>query len=226
MTMKSTRKAVAMIELIFSIVVMGIAMLAIPMITSQTVKGSQSAMMQESVSEVASNINLIMSKPWDSAYNKLVNPATETTILSTDSVSFSARSGRNQLPSPLNSGARDIIAQQATIATISGTDDIGDYDGLAAQVAVYQDQTNPTYSGDYADTTVVMATAVKYYPDNITLGAATTFNFDPVVTAGGTTNIKRVTTTLTSTAMAEKSITLNGFSCNIGSSVAATREQL
>lgn len=225
--MKSARKAVAMIELIFSIVVMGIAMLAIPMITSQTIKGSQSAMMQESVSEVASNINLIMSKPWDSAYNQLVDPASETTILSSESGNFVNRRGLNMLPSPLNSGVRDTIAQKATSATISGADDISDYDGVATRVAVYQNQANPTYSGDYADTTVTMGTVVKYYPDNIVLGSATTFNFDPAATVGGTTNIKRVTITLTSTAIPEKNnIKLNGFSCNIGSSVAATREQL
>jgi len=216
----------AMIELIFSIVVMGIAMLTIPMITSQSTKGIESAMMKESVSEVASNINVIMAKPWDSAYNKLVNPVAENTIMSTASGNLINRNGLNILASPLNVGARNITAQQATSADKDGTDDISDYDGATAQVAVYQDQINETYSGDYADKTVTMATVVKYYPDNIVLGATTTFDFDPIDEAGGTSNIKRITTTLTSTDIAEKNIQLNGFSCNIGSATSLPRVQL
>ena len=71
--MQNLRKAIAMIELIFAIVVMGIAMLAIPMITSQSSKGSESAMMQESISQASSNINMVLAKYWD---NENTNPAT------------------------------------------------------------------------------------------------------------------------------------------------------
>jgi Tfp pilus assembly protein PilV len=61
------RRAVAMIELIFAIVVMGFAMLAIPNITAQAAKSSQSAINQEAIVVVASNMQSLLSLQWTPA---------------------------------------------------------------------------------------------------------------------------------------------------------------
>ncbi|MDD5359075.1 MAG: hypothetical protein PHI79_02065 [Sulfurovaceae bacterium] len=213
--MKSTRKAIAMIELIFAIVVMGIAMLAIPMITSQTIKGSESALMQESVSAAASELNMILAKPWDS---NGTDESLGSPILRTNSLVFDSRAGLDGN----NSRTRfyfGIRADASNNVYDPDENDIGDFNGKVETLTVYNSETTNATQGDYADVNINMTTTVDFIPDNIVLGPSTTFDFSSAApAAGGTTSIKRVTTTLTSTepAFADKQIVLQSFSCNIG----------
>ena len=64
--MVKKRKAIAMIELIVAIVIMGIAFLAIPMINNEAIKSGENAMLQESIAAGASQIELILTRSWDS----------------------------------------------------------------------------------------------------------------------------------------------------------------
>lgn len=235
------RKAVAMIELIFAIVVMGIAMLAIPMITVQSAKGVESAMMQESISQVASNINIALGKYWDEVNTVAGN---ESEILITDSDNFATRAGlvqgdadnpndnyngrrtENQagIPHASNSGAGTIDEDP------DGNDDISDLDNQTIILSVYNNaQKNESYQGDYIDKSISMTSTVTFAPDSVTVvGNKLTYNFDPdsLNTPPGSSNIKRVNVLLSTTNTAQvsnngqlnniKQIQLNGFSCNIG----------
>jgi len=224
-----------MIELIFAIVVMGIAMLAIPMITAQSIKGAESALMQESIAANASEMSMILAKPWD---QNGIDEDLGSPIAKTQSAYFDERSGLDSN----NSRTKTISGVQpdaSAIASDSNYDDIGDFNGKVETLVLYNNETNDVFSGDYADTNIQMATTVNFIPDKIVLAENTTFNFNPLGSSGTTTNIKigfsnrncnalgssgtttnikRVTTRLTvNTADGRsKDITLSGFSCNIG----------
>lgn len=233
--MLKNRKAIAMIELIFALVVMGIAMLAIPIITSQSTKGSESAMMQESISQVAANINVVLAKYWDDANT---NSNNERVILKTDSNNFKTRAGLitdtetrinyDQL-SVAPADASNVVSDST--ADPEGSDDMSDFNGKKITLSVYDEaQKNKSYEGDYIDKDISLTTTVTFAPDDVTVtGDTLIYNFNPdstvPPTAGASSNIKRVNVLLETTnanLKDIKKIQLNGFSCNIGAAVPQT----
>jgi hypothetical protein len=232
-SMAIRRKAVAMIELIFAIVVMGIAMLALPMITAQSSKGIESAIMQESVSEVASNMNIVLAKYWDEENTKA---GQESMILSTTNGNFAARSGLIQDYNGRTTKDQTAASNDLTFSVADdpdGSDDLSDFNTQVINLDVYSNQENQVYEGDYIDKSISLATTVAFAPDNVAVAGNTlTYNFDPkAAAAAGSTDIKRVNITLTTanTAAVSQSgslkdieeIQLNGFSCNIGAAIPA-----
>ena len=61
------RKAIAMIELIFAIVIVGIALLSVPNLIYRATESGYTAMQQEAIAAAASDISLILTKRWDEA---------------------------------------------------------------------------------------------------------------------------------------------------------------
>ena len=59
------RKAIAMIELIFAIVIMGIILMSAPMLISNASQSGYVAMQQEGINEAATQVNMIMGHYWD-----------------------------------------------------------------------------------------------------------------------------------------------------------------
>lgn len=200
-SLKTKRKAVAMIELIFAIVVMGFAMLAIPNITAQSAKSSQSAINQEAVAAAAAQMQNILSSHWDAEDTG----ANGSPILSLNGAAITDRPGRDSREIYDNSG--EILSASATSVAAIGTDDMGDYNGLNTPIEIIEN------SQDYSDKKLNMLSTVLYTTDDT--GA---YNFDPSVTDGGITNIKKVSVALTSaeTSQENKNVTLHAFSCNIG----------
>lgn len=233
--MLKNRKAIAMIELIFALVVMGIAMLAIPIITSQSTKGSESAMMQESISQVAANMNVVLAKYWDDANT---NSNNERVILKTDSNNFDTRAGLISANKRINYNLASIVPVDASnVVTNSalqdpeGSDDMSDFNGKKITLSVYDEaQKNKSYEGDYIDKDISLTTTVTFAPDDVTVtGDTLIYNFDPKVSPttipAGSSNIKRVNVLLETTnanLKDIKKIQLNGFSCNIGAAVPQT----
>jgi len=76
-----TRKAIALIELIFAIVVIAITLLSVPNLISQTTQASNKAITQEAISNAASYSSMIMSSFWDEA---CVDPIRGNPILVVD----------------------------------------------------------------------------------------------------------------------------------------------
>ncbi len=56
------KSGIAMIELIFALVIMGIVLLPSPMLIQQSIKSSFVALQQESISEVATHTAILLSK--------------------------------------------------------------------------------------------------------------------------------------------------------------------
>ena len=62
---KVIRPAIAMLELIFAIVIMGIVLMSAPRLISTAAKSGYVAIQQEGINEAASQLNMIMGYQWD-----------------------------------------------------------------------------------------------------------------------------------------------------------------
>lgn len=230
MKRRELRDAIAMIELIFAIVVMGIVMMSAPMLISTASRSGYVAIQQEAINEVASQVNIILGYQWDeSNTDESFDPvvlSTATTVSGLDeNTSTGARSG-----TPTNSYRKFISfsggrGSASAIGSDSGDeDDMDDFDGT--QVHLRQAQSGG--DANYIETTTIdINRTVAYMSDapdtgeNYNNGGGGILSFSPTFAdAATTTNIKRIEVTLTSSSSTEeleKTITLNAFSCNIGS---------
>jgi len=231
------RKAIAMIELIFAIVIMAIALMSAPRLLSQASKSSLVVAQQEAIATVATNIGMILTRQWDEADT---NESTESPILLTagDNAlsevkvggkptgrmvgmpALSSRSFLNSLGGELNA------TKSADFTAEADFDDVDDYNGHVAKLSspLTTDSTD-TETGDYIDSSLEVATSVSYLSDTPTSGGydKTKLNLNsPFATAatGASSNIKEVTSRVTSGAHDAElgtDVTLRAFTCNIGS---------
>lgn len=232
MKKKTMRHAIAMIELIFAIVVMGIVMMSAPMLISTAAKSGYVAIQQASISEAAAQVNIILGYQWD---ENNTDESYDPIVLSTTN----GDSGLNEngltgvrVGTPIESfrkftsggGKRGIAT---SIGTDSGdSDDIDDFDNTQVHLQL---ESNVGGTADYIETTTIdINRTVAYMLDNpngsdsYTNGGGGTLSFSPTFTnATPTTNIKRIQVTLTNPSSVEElsntAITLHAFSCNIGS---------
>ncbi len=239
MTEKTMSKGVAMIELIFAIVIMGIVMMSAPMLISTAAKSGYVAIQQESINEAASQVNIILGFPWDESN---VDDSKDAVVLATDSVVSDLNETTNadgnlsgiRVGTPIKSyrkyisgiGSRGTASPigKATDADTTAIDDMDDFDGTAVSLTEAEAGT-----ADYIETTTInISRTVQYMVDNETgtgsysgAGDGTTLTFKPTFTDNAnSTNIKRIQVTLTSTSgidELEKTVTLHAFSSNIGS---------
>jgi len=239
------RPAIAMIELIFALVIMGIVLMSAPQLVSQAMKSGYTSTQQELIAAATSHMSLVLSRHWDENNTagidraKVLGTTTSATLGLDANASTHARFG-----TPIqstNGGHRlffDSIAGEsnASLVTAFGQkgedtapntyDDIDDYNNVSVKMT--SSTRNP--AGDYIDTNLSIDTVVRYLKSKPTGG--TDYNSsvnllkysDPFKTSTlttGTSDIKRVTITLlrerANSAELDANITLNAFSCNIGS---------
>ena len=219
-----SRKAIAMIELIFAIVIIGITLLSIPNLIYQASESGYTTIQQESIAAAASDLSLILSREWDEVGT---SDEFHTPILTTATVvtELSSRPGAHSRS--FFTGIGGPYSASAITADGGDFDDIDDVDGITDGTVTLIDG-----GQDLIDININIATDVEYISDatasgNWATSAATSFNY-PTGAAGGTSNIKRITLTLTTTSTAEeiadKKIVFNAFSSNIGSYKLERRE--
>ena len=226
-------QGIAMIELVFTIMVMGIVLMSAPMLISTATKSGYVAIQQESIGEAASQINMILSYHWD---ENNTNESYHDPVLQADgdvNLSEYASTGK-RIGTPEASHRKFVTSDgQRLHASLSlgadGTeekDDMDDFNGITSLTKI-QDST----TSDYTETiTIDINRTVAYLADDSPAANTgsyedpgdTTLSFSPDFSAAstGTTNIKRIQVTLTSSsgqAELDKEITLHAFSCNIGS---------
>ena len=237
--LKSTmRPAVAMIELIFALVIMGIVMASAPMLISTATKSGYVAIQQEAINEAAAQVHMVMSYQWDEANtdedeDPFLLAVTEghadldTVVTAGADTGFRqgtpAKSSRNFI---LSDRSRGVLASVAlgTDGTEAIEDDIDDFNGATGLIEVF------AATADYIDT-INIATQVVYSSDIPTTvldydQAVIIFTPFSAVAGGGSSNIKSTTVTLTSTSgidELDKTIILRGFSCNIAAAVPKRR---
>ncbi len=230
MKTKTLRHAIAMIELIFAIVIMGIVMMSAPMLISTASKSGYVAMQQESINEAASQVNIILGYEWDeSNTNEDYDPIVLSTATAVSELGENGSTGiRSGTPKESYRKFVSSTGERGSASAIGDEggekDDMDDFD--ATQVHLQQEEGGGT--ADYIETTTIdINRTVAYISDapdtgeNYNNGGGGTLTFLPTFTnASTTTNIKRIQVTLTSSSSAnelEKSIKLHAFSCNIGS---------
>jgi len=219
------RPAIAMIELIFAIVIMGIVLMSAPMLISTAAKSGYVTIQQESINEAATRINMIMGYQWDenNVDDRFLAPILGFTAANAD-LSEVAATGR-RLGTPLQSyrsfirsdGLADLNA--STVLGSDGTetieDDMDDFIGTTNLLQV------EASDAEYVETTTIdIATGIVYSSDTVTGGYnQSSIVYNPFGAPGGTTNVKSITATLTSSSGVDeldKEIVLRAFSCNIG----------
>jgi len=223
MKIKILRPAIAMIELIFAIVIMGIVLMSAPMLISTGTQSTFVALQQEGINEAASRVNMIMGYAWDeqNTQEEYLFPLLHVT--SGDSAFDESGTTARRVGIPMTSQRTFILSDAnnsnlnaSTLGSDGGDqDDIDDFGGTSL---VNIEAATIDYS---EKSTVNIATAIAYTGDGVTGGYnQQTVTFVPFGAPGGTTtNIKSITVNLTSTSGVgelEKDIMLRAFSCNIG----------
>ncbi len=225
MHIKLKRPAIAMIELIFAIVIMGIVMMSAPMLIETSAKSTSVALQQEGINEAASRIGMIMTHEWDE--NNNVPCMTILGVSSSGDIELNKvdPTEHHRIGVPIESRAHSFICgsfeANASAIGIEGTekDDIDDFkDTTISEVSI------GTGGINYIEqTTVSIATSVYYTTDAADYNSTSfAYNFTPGSTTGNnSTNIKALKVRVTSTSGVDeldKDITLNAFSCNTGPS--------
>lgn len=227
------RPAIAMIELIFAIVIMGIILMSAPMLISTSSKSGYVAIQQEAINEAASRVNMIMGYHWDenSANETILDPILSTSSPVVDLAESTYVDGNGtgrRIGTPRESYRSFVRPDNTRVATtLAGT--LGD-DGVENDMDDFIGTIGLVLSGsgnqaDYIEKNVTISTVVAYIddaPDGNTYNTASnTLNFDADFTqVQPSRNIKRISTTLTSDAASpdelDKEIVLHAFTCNIG----------
>ena len=240
MSKTNLRPAIAMIELIFALVVMAIALLSAPMLIHTATQSGFVAVQQEAINEAATRVSMVMGYHWDEndANESYLDPILY--VSNGDAGLAEYNSTGRRIGTPLVS-QRSFIRSDGSIFNASTTlgldtndggiaDDIDDFNGVSSLFFVESARVN------YVErTTINITTTVSYTAD--APGAGTyanpggtedlTFSPDLSAVATPTTNIKKILVKLTSTSgqsELSKEVVLKGFSCNIGAYELKERE--
>lgn len=213
------RKAIAMIELIFAIVVMSFVLLSIPNLLKVASDSGYVALQQESIAVSSSHLNLLLGKYWDE------NNVVDAHILSTSH-------GDGSLVLRAGTKKRTTIADAPVSAQLPATaigaegEPLGDIDDAHGTLMHLRAFTNTAVErGNIIDQNIRLVTTVQYMTDSASADYNTStslvYNINPsaISEPPGTSNIKFISATLTTDNPLDelnKTIVLNAFSSNIG----------
>jgi len=228
MSKKTLRPAIAMIELIFALVIIGITLMSAPMLISTATKSGYVAIQQEAINEAASQVNMVMGYHWDEndADELYLDPILQ--VSSGDSDLNEYNNTARRIGTPKESQRSFVRSDGLRFSASSLGNDSGDRDDMDDFIGDSTLTLIQTSTSDYVEdnTTININTAVTYIDDgpgggsylDPTADEKITFNNPFSSTPGGSTNIKHIQVTLTSSGPDEldKEIVLNAFSCNIG----------
>jgi Tfp pilus assembly protein PilV len=222
------RKGIAMIELIFALVIIGITLSSAPLLMNQAIQSGYVAIQQESVSAAAAQMDLVLTRTWDEVDANQSKTAILTTTYRVAEnfalTNFTAgvkRIGMDGNASRITAHfTSNVLIAASTLGADGGDlDDVDDFNGNDYNLSVYlsgsvNSEDIATKDGDYIDRNISIRTTVAY-GDDVPRGvggaasandySATTITFsnpffNTNVGAGKTTNIKLVTVRLTTRA--------------------------
>jgi hypothetical protein len=240
-----SKPAIAMIELIFALVIMGIVLLSAPMLIQQSIRSGNVALQQEAIAVAASHTGVILSMNWDeenanlSAGTSPILDTNRTLPPAADPLAFNAGAlkglngvngrvslvGGVQILTPSIVFGRDETNDTDTNESdFLDFDDIDDYDNSKLGITVYNNEDTTSDMGDYVDVNLSMKTDITYAEDR---PSSNTLNSTSVALGSqinknalsSISNIKFIHVHLTSESGIDelnKSIVLEAFSCNIG----------
>lgn len=236
---KQWHKGIAMIELIFALVILGITLMSAPMLVSQATTSSTITFQQESIAMIASHTSALMTYQWDEnntipeanpnpdilripvsgdTDGELDDGNTANVIRGGAVLSFPI-ARRRQMSIDVPAIPALIPARQASPHIgddANDFDDIDDFDTTTLETSTASAGASLVTEGEYMDTTIKLNTTIDYANDTTNYGVVGTIDRPSFAVTGNPTNIKTITTTLTSEQIPDKTITLQAFMCNIG----------
>lgn len=214
-----SKKAIAMIELIFALVIMGIVLMSAPMLIHQSIQSGNVALQQEAISLTAEKVSWILSLPWDENSSDII-------IINNTPKGLLDNSGNilSNLRSFEENSTASAVSSFGTVDAFDTTfDDVDDWHGNRDGLILFNTETTTTSVGDYVDNNVSIATTINYAEDSMHIPSNKNIIVTKDINSSSTltsSNIKFISVTLTANRDIEelnKTITLQAFSCNIGS---------
>ena len=218
------RKASSMLELVIAIVVMGIAMMTLPMMLTRVQSNNEFAMQQEAILMARTQLGDILTYPWD---ENSTDSSLNVGVLDTQGDSnFNRYPNSNSVRRKGHVKAdkrRKFFATFPTPATSSLGKEGNDYNDLDDFITLNNHDINLTDANDtnatlgYKVSDSNMSISVRYLDDTTRYsnGIATFDINTSAPTPTGTTNLKLIEVSLTNSLL-DGSITLRAFSANIG----------
>ena len=229
------RKAVSLIELIIAIVVMGIAVMSLPLILTQTQSNNALALQQEAILSTKAKIGFISSYPWDqnswdgtgSIFRVLdtsASPSADNAFATADirRIGHIQTDKRRRLWDVGNANR----APNNEVTAAPNEDDIDDFDSHDDNITI----ADPTQM-DYIFA-LTMTPEIVYLRDSLSAGNylnsnTIQFDFDATNTETNTsrpTNIKMITVRTVSQVGNDVNVSLRSFASNIGQSKISKRD--
>lgn len=212
----------AMIELVFAIVIIGVAVMSLPLILTQVQNSNSFALRQEVILSIKTKLSYILAYQWDqNTYDTtadiervLTVPASIDTATDFNTSTIRRKGhvladGRRRLWDDLNAST-----PKANFGTVGVLLDIDDFDG--------KDENKTITALDDFIYNLTLRTTVNYMMDTLPVGNSyvnngITFIFNPDNNTTNRTNIKMIRVTATATGL-DNPISMFAFSSNIGQS--------
>ena len=223
------RPAIAMIELIFAIVIIGIVMMSAPELLSRASHNSYITIQQESINEASTQMSIMLDYAWDendTFHTTVLNVTHGDSTLNATKMPQKRRAGTPLLSHRVYKSFDGLEFQASHIGLDTGEafeniDDIDDFNGTLVHLTLIDTPTPKDYI--LKGTQINLLSTVTYMDDHAEdyhTGGGGTLTYRPTFNAvSPSTNIKHLQVTLTSTSDAQlldTNITLHAFSCNIG----------
>lgn len=216
------RKAASMLEMVIAIVVMGIAVSALPLILTQSQNSHALALQQEAILATKAKLGYILAYEWDAnSYdaNASISRVLDTTASTAAHDAFDVNSTSTRRVGHINADKRRRLfdvghAQKNAINLIdNGYTDIDDFNAKDENITITPNNEDYIF-------TINLHSNVTYIDDGIGSGTnydsnVTAFTFDKDTYTTNPTNIKMVTVTTTGNNM---NIVMRAFASNIGES--------
>jgi prepilin-type N-terminal cleavage/methylation domain-containing protein len=230
------RKAVSLIELIIAIVVMGIAVMSLPLILTQTQSNNALALQQEAILSTKAKIGFISSYPWDQnswdgtggifrVLDTSASPSADNAFATADIRRFGhIQTDKRRRLWDVGHANR---APNNEVTAAPNEDDIDDFNNHADDINI----TDPTQMDYIFELT--MTPEIVYLRDSLNAGSnylntrTIQFDFNAINTETNTsrpTNIKMITVRTVSQVGNDVNVSLRSFASNIGQSKISKRD--
>lgn len=203
------KKAASLIELVVAIVIMGIAVMTLPMMLTQTQKNNEFALQQEVLLAARTKIGDILTYKWDE--NSLVNDRVAVLQVTNGDSEFDPDDETRRI-GHIHAYKRRKFSFENNASTVfadGNLSDIDDFNGESVGLTLTKANL------DYRYTNLNMTTSVAYIADTANYADTNlSFTFE-TNSSTPSTNIKMITL---QTAIIDTTFTLRAYSANIGES--------
>ncbi len=212
------RRATSMIELVIAIVVMGIAVMSLPLILTQSQNSNAMALQQEAILATKTKLGYLLSYEWDvNSYDATagVSRVLDTTASANADDDFNTTSIRRvgHVMADTRRRLRDDMATATTDGNAewanAALEDIDDFDGRDENTTIASETMDYIFNLQLHSTVNYVSDSATYANQNIN------FIFDASTTFTNPTNIKMITVTTTGTNI---NMVLRAFASNVGES--------